>query len=107
MTIQAQRGPHGSLLLDLDSCGLYQIDAPALAALLRDGMQVPLYPTEFSSENAATPAGHAILSGHREAVRIAHYRTGRQFLVPASWLIEVATGAAQTAELREIIETET
>jgi hypothetical protein len=43
MTIQAQRGPQGSLLLDLDTCGLYQIDAPALVALLRDGMQVPLY----------------------------------------------------------------
>jgi hypothetical protein len=105
MTIQAQRGPHGSLLLDLDTCGLYQIDAPALVALLRDGMQVPLYPTEFSSEDAATPAGHAIHSSQREAVRIAHYATGRQFLVPASWLLEVAAGLETTTELREIIET--
>jgi len=105
MTLQAQRGPGGSLLLDLDTCGLHQIDAPALVALLRDGMQVPIHPTEFSDEDAATPAGHAILSGHREAVRIAHYRTGRQFLVPAPWLVEVATGAAQTAEIKEIIET--
>ena len=103
MILLARLGRGGSLLLDLDSCGLYQIDAPALVALLRDGMQVPLYPTEFSSEDAATPAGHAILSSQREAVRISHYATSRQFLVPASWLLEVATGAAQTAEIKEII----
>lgn len=100
MTLTASRGPAGSVFLDLDTCGLYQIDAAGVAMLLRHGLQVPIYSTEFSAEDPHSPAGHACISRESEAVWITHYATGRRFVAPLHWVRTAANGSP--TELREI-----
>ena len=77
-------GPRGSVLLDLADAGFYQVDRVTLSAAFKHGVPAPFFPTEFSDEDRALPAGQLWVE-NKEAAWISHYATGRTFAAPARW----------------------